>query len=501
VDAVAACAEQLGDDANTYGSAAAAGDLAAILDGLGVDAVNVYGDSYGTYLGQVFALRHPDRVRSLVLDGAYDDGFDPFARDAAAAVARSWATLCERARTCPGILDDIASLARDLADRPLRGVGVDGSGVRRRVVVDDAAFAHLLYDGAYVFTIYRDVPGAIAALRAGDERPFLRLAAEHLGGGGGGDASAYSEGAYAAVACHDYPALWDRTGSLEARRAELDAAIETLPDDAFAPLPNAAWLDSTYEQQLVAGCLGWPAPDPEDPPMPTVAPHPDLPVLVLNGEFDITTPVANARTAASAWPDATFVEVANEIHVTALYDEEGCATAIVRRFIRTLEAGDTSCTERTPEIHVAEAFPTALRSAPQATRLAGDRSSAADRRLAWVAGEAVGDALSRWWNVTYGGGAGLRGGRFATDGSYGGNGPLVITLRDVRFVDDAVVDGRVVWTRAAGRLRGVLHVEGAEGAGSLRLAATTRGPGTPATLAGSIDGRPVEVSVPMPWSP
>ncbi|HEY6566122.1 MAG TPA: alpha/beta fold hydrolase, partial [Actinomycetota bacterium] len=107
VDAVTACAEQLGANANTYGSAAAADDLAAILAGLGVGSVNVYGDSYGTYLAQVFALRHPEQVRALVLDGAYDDDFDPFARDAAGALARSWTTLCRRAGTCPNISQDI----------------------------------------------------------------------------------------------------------------------------------------------------------------------------------------------------------------------------------------------------------------------------------------------------------------------------------------------------------------------------------------------------------
>ena len=33
--------------------------------------VDVYGDSYGTFLGQTFTVRHPDRVRTLTLDAAY----------------------------------------------------------------------------------------------------------------------------------------------------------------------------------------------------------------------------------------------------------------------------------------------------------------------------------------------------------------------------------------------------------------------------------------------
>jgi pimeloyl-ACP methyl ester carboxylesterase len=502
-DAVAACAEQLGEDANTYGSAAAADDLAAILEGLGIDRVDVYGDSYGTYLAQVFALRHAAQVRSLVLDGAYDDGFDPFARDAAAALARSWATLCRRAGMCPDILDDIRSLAEQLADEPLVGVGTDGAGNRRHVRVTDADLAQLLYDAAYTFTIYRDIPAAVEALRSGDATPFLRLAAEDLGSlGGGGNPRFYSEGAYAAVACHDYPTLWDRSGSPEERRTQLEEAISALPDDAFAPLPNAAWLGSAYEYQLVYGCLGWPAPVPglDDPAQPTAGPHPDLPVLVLNGEFDITTPVANARTAASAWPDATFVEVANEIHITALYDVEGCASRIVRRFIRTLDAGDTSCARRTPRIRVVDTFP-GRGGAPEATAVPGDASTAADRRTAWVVAETVGDAFTRWWNVSSHG-VGLRGGTFTTYGRYlDPTEGLVLTLHDARFTDDVSVSGRIVWFGHTGLLRGTMRVHAPHGEGLVHLRGSTRGPSRPATLTGTIAGRPLHVSVPALWSP
>lgn len=47
---------------------AAADDLAAVLDAEGVQRCLVYGSSYGTYLAQVFGVRHPERVSTLVLD-------------------------------------------------------------------------------------------------------------------------------------------------------------------------------------------------------------------------------------------------------------------------------------------------------------------------------------------------------------------------------------------------------------------------------------------------
>ena len=42
-----------------------------LLEALGIAQVGLYGDSYGTYFAQVFTLRHPQRLRAVVLDGAY----------------------------------------------------------------------------------------------------------------------------------------------------------------------------------------------------------------------------------------------------------------------------------------------------------------------------------------------------------------------------------------------------------------------------------------------
>jgi pimeloyl-ACP methyl ester carboxylesterase len=47
-------------------------DMESIRLALGAIQINFYGFSYGTYLGQVYATMHPDRVRRMVLDGNVD---------------------------------------------------------------------------------------------------------------------------------------------------------------------------------------------------------------------------------------------------------------------------------------------------------------------------------------------------------------------------------------------------------------------------------------------
>ena len=47
-------------------------DIDSIRQALGAEKISFYGFSYGTYLGQVYATRHPERVHRMVLDGVVD---------------------------------------------------------------------------------------------------------------------------------------------------------------------------------------------------------------------------------------------------------------------------------------------------------------------------------------------------------------------------------------------------------------------------------------------
>lgn len=67
-DYAAACAAKHGDLLSHMRTADNADDLDALRRALGEEQISYFGYGYGTYLGAVYATRHPDAVRRMVLD-------------------------------------------------------------------------------------------------------------------------------------------------------------------------------------------------------------------------------------------------------------------------------------------------------------------------------------------------------------------------------------------------------------------------------------------------
>jgi pimeloyl-ACP methyl ester carboxylesterase len=67
-----ACRENGGDLLDHMSTVDTARDMESIRTALGAPAINFYGFSYGTYLGQVYATMFPQRVRRMVLDSNVD---------------------------------------------------------------------------------------------------------------------------------------------------------------------------------------------------------------------------------------------------------------------------------------------------------------------------------------------------------------------------------------------------------------------------------------------
>jgi hypothetical protein len=212
-------------------------------------------------------------------------------------------------------------------------------------------------------------------------------------------------------------------------------------------------------------CVNWPAPVRHDPPItshPPLVPR-TLPVLLLSGGLDTLTPWTDgAVVAAQLGPSARWVKVENTIHVTALADPYGCASGLVRRFVRhpeRLGSMDVSCASRIPEVRVVGAFPRRLSGATPAIPGKGNQSRAAGLRLAAVGAAAVGDAIAQWWYLPGSRGHGLRGGWFDAEGDES----VQLDLHKVRFVADATVDGRATWNTGTGLVTARVVVKGPRG--------------------------------------
>ncbi len=492
--AVRKCGKQLGATSDVYGSAFAADDFVAVLDKLGYDEVDVYGDSYGTFLGQTFAIRHPDRVRSLTLDAAYPVvDQNPWYPDLNRALRSAFRLVCQRDAECQG--DPIHRLRRvadRLKKRPLTGHAFDADGNRRAVHLDVGFLAFIMGVATYGTTVYEELDTAGKAwLRRNDPLPLLRIAAEQNYYGDAGPPKEYSEGQYLAVICNDYPQLWDDQASIPTRRTQFDQAVRKLrrtSPKTFAPFTIKEWLSSSWAE--FDSCLNWRKPSKLVPPVPTPTDYPDVPTLVLVGDLDSITSAEGSRLVADAFPAATYVEVANVGHVTALADYSRCASGVVRRFVRTLDPGDTSCAQTAyPAVRTTDAFPRRLASV-----VAADGPGAArDRRVVAAVSQTVGDVFPRWWANYEGKGRGLRGGTF----SYTGSTQVKFRLRGLRFVRDLPVSGRMHWDRKSGKVIARVHFTGSA-SGQLRLVWNEYAADAQAVVRGSVGESRISLTLPAP---
>jgi pimeloyl-ACP methyl ester carboxylesterase len=494
----ARCAAQLGPARDAYDTSQSVQDLAAVLRALNVGRVDLYGDSYGSYAAQAFALRYPGKLRSLVLDGTYQlPGSDPALADLAASTRSSLRLACGRRPGCPaGRTDPVRAVERLVAQvrqHPIVGTAPDGDGTPTHVRIDEDALVQVLMSGFYYQGVWRDILAAARSARAGDPQPLLRLAAETVTTDGpNGDPRLYSESLYLAVICHDYPELWSPSTPISQRPAEVRAALAAYPAGTFAPFSAAAWTGTDFEGALA--CLRWPSPARPDPPAPPSAAYPRVPTLILNGDLDNITPLSDATVVARRFPRSTLVDVENAGHVTALLDQNDCASVIYLHFVSTLGPGDTSCAHRTPEVRVVPAFARSATAVAPARAGRRDTSTLLDRRVAAAAAETVADALQRWWVNYDGTGVGLRGGRWSYSG---GNLTTFVLRRDV-FVPGVAVSGTVHWTYTTGRVRAVLSVHAGGTVERLRMRWSEQVRAARADIDGHADGRPLHAHMLAP---
>ncbi|MFI7588455.1 alpha/beta fold hydrolase [Spongisporangium articulatum] len=237
---------------------AAADDLAAVLDATGTERAVVYGSSYGSYLAQVFAVRHPHRLAALVLDSPVLSVVD----DLAVIRANRRRLFWDGAEPA---LAPMAAAVRDLAD-----------------VVPPPELAHVV-EVAYEFAGPEVLLRLLRARRAGRLRRTWRLLDRFDADSSSGVPYLVEPDLVAGIAC----------GQL-----------------GFGLPPDGSPLDP----QLRAPAPDRPAFRGEPYDLPAHLRALAVPLVVVSGERDLRTPRAVAERAAGLAPDAVLVPLRDTGH-------------------------------------------------------------------------------------------------------------------------------------------------------------------------------------------
>ncbi len=473
-----------------YATAYAAGDLADVIRALGAGPVDLYGDSYGSWFAQSFASRHPALVRSVILDSTYSlVHLSPWYASSATTARAGFRRVCARDIGCTRLAGGdpwrrLTRLVARLRAAPLRGFTRNPQGTRVHEDVSVRTMVDLVSDAGFDPLIYRDLDAADRAALAGTPQPLLRLAAEAAQDDNStpGAAADYSDGEYFAVACVDYPQLFDMRARVRARPAQLAAAIAHAPAAALAPFTPREWLSMNAYSEAYTACLRWPrigSPEPPAGRAPPLVPA-RIPVLVLGGDLDSWTPASDAPAVLrQIGPSARLVVLRNAVHTATEGDilltaATRCGRRIAQAFVAApgrLRSLDTACARHVPPIHTPGAFPRRLAGAAAASVAAGHAPEWV-RRAATVATQAVADATQTWWSAEGDSGAGLYGGRFR--GVQTG-GRVQLVLDGVRFVADAAASGRGTWDISSGRVRMTVTVTTAGRRHTFRIAYSAGG--------------------------
>lgn len=298
--------------AAALGPAAQLRDLGALIDALDVSQVNLWGLSYGTRIARLFAARHPDRVRAMVLDSMF-----PFERDdllaLPAQIGGALDTLdryCAQAADCSGAPP--GRIARQLAQRyaedaPSLSVA-DGQGGVQPFRVTPYRLLMAIVIAGYDADARADTVRRLRSAQRGDADALKPLVARLWRQAMGRESN---EAVFWSTRC--------AFGDGRPERAQWQAALADYP--GIAPYIRAA-----YDAPV---CDRWRVPHFD-------APAPDaplaVPTLVLSGAADAVTPSVWGQRFMATHARAQRLVFADVGHGAAFASR--CALTAMRDFWR-----------------------------------------------------------------------------------------------------------------------------------------------------------------------
>lgn len=337
------CLARYEADLRFYTTPFAVDDADRLRRALGYQSINLWGGSYGTRAALVYLRRHPEAVRSAVLDSVAPPGIrlpHHALTDADRALERLF-DHCQRKRTCRERFGDLASRTRSLIgelNREPRLIELEHplSQQTLEVRLSGELLANLLRLALYQRDLSPLIPLTIDSASRGDFRPLALMLTSS-----GEIADHISVGLQQTILC---------------------------AEDVPGPSVPAGEGQSLLQLQLVEDvrqvCAFWPRGElPGDYFEPV---HSSAPVLLLSGELDPVTPPRWADRAARTLPNSRHIQVPGGHHIVS---HLGCVDELILRFLDTADPAplDTGCVKRI------DAFPPFVDGAgPAMTEAAND---------------------------------------------------------------------------------------------------------------------------------
>ncbi len=309
--AVRSCAAAIGQSRAYYATADTVADIEDLLHALRVARISLDGVSYGSYVAERFALAHPAQVDRLVLDSVVPAAnVDPLQLSDMRATARVLRSVCAAEHCASDPAKDVATVVRRYHDGP--------------------ALLDTLVTLSVADPSFSGVPGVLHAA-AGGHPAGLEALISRVHADDGVTAGELSQGLHASTLCADLRMPWGGQDTpLAARPAALARAVARLTPGQVWPFDRA----TAAGNGLVKTCLYWP-PTPAPPPPPAQGtPLPPVPILLLAGGHDLSTPLAQARDELMLAPAGVLVVEPAAGHSVQSRAAGDPALPAVERFLR-----------------------------------------------------------------------------------------------------------------------------------------------------------------------
>ena len=323
---LAACLARLfkTTDPQFYTTNALADDTDAVRAALGYDQIELFGNSYGTSLGQIYLKRHGDHVAGLVLDSVTAP-WNHWTLDAAnngQVAFDKLLALCQADADCneayPDLSGDLQTALQKLQNNPVSITALSALTATPHTVGMTAdrlreAIYQLLYNSANSTAI----PSAIHAAAQGDYTlPAGILIAEAE------QADMVSQGLYQSVVCSEIVPFI--TPALIKQYAQNNTFSVLEPPESYAD-DCKAWRSAELSPDDVAPVTS------------------DRPVLILSGDLDPITPVKYGQETHARLSHSTLAVFPYEAH--GVLPNSKCAQNLVVAFLAApTQTLDTSCT-------------------------------------------------------------------------------------------------------------------------------------------------------------